>query len=149
MSLYSLLKSAHSGWRWVVLALLVAAIVKLVEKSRKHLPLTPAERKWGLFAMIAFHIQFLVGWLLYFLSPKVAFVQGFMSNKLLRFYTIEHLVLMLVAFVCITVGYKRIKKAVQHSEYAKRGLLFYALALLVILLAIPWPFRTALGAAWY
>jgi hypothetical protein len=40
------------------------------------------------------------------------------------------------------------KKSTESSDKFKRILIFYGIALLLIIAAIPWPFRD-LGAAWF
>jgi hypothetical protein len=66
-----------------------------------------------------------------------------MSDKLYRFYTVEHIVGMLIAIVLITLGHAQGKK-LNHGKVFS----YYLAALILILLSIPWPFRN-LGAAWF
>ncbi len=140
--MYNGLLHAHSGLRWVVLVLLIAAIAQAY--SNKNVTLTKENRKIALFAMIFTHIQLLIGLVLYFgVSGKVN-LSGDLSEPVTRFYTIEHLVGMLLAIVLITIGHSKAKK----SESFKPIATFYLLGLLVMLASIPWPFR-ALGAAWF
>jgi hypothetical protein len=148
-TLYTVLTKAHSGWRWIVLILLVLIIFKALQGRSGKQPFTDGTRKLALFAMIAFHIQFLVGIVLFFISPKVQFTGEMMSNKLLRFFTMEHTVMMLIAFVLITIGHSKSKKATTDQAKFKKIALFYTIAFIIIMVAIPWPFRTALAAGWY
>ena len=57
--LYMALKHAHSGLRWVVLILLIAAIAQAF--SKKDTLLDNGNRKLAMFAMISLHIQLLIG----------------------------------------------------------------------------------------
>ena len=68
-----------------------------------------------------------------------------MSDKLYRFYTVEHISGMLVAIVLITIGYSRSKRALDASTKQRLIAIFYGLGLLLVLAMIPWPFR-GLGA---
>jgi hypothetical protein len=77
----------------------------------------------------------LVGLALYAISPKVQF-SATMSNGMLRFYTIEHTVMMLIAVILITIGHR--------SEILKFQKNWYYLIALAIILVIPWPFRAIL-----
>lgn len=144
--MYNGLLHAHSGLRYVVLLLLIVAIFNAFSK-KKASAWTPKDKKISLFAMIFTHIQLLIGLVLYFISPKVSFEEGFMQNDVLRFYAVEHVTLMLVALTLITIGYSKAKKA--NSDPKKFGAIatFYLIGLLLILYAIPWPFR-GLGAGW-
>lgn len=147
-TLYKILTGAHSGWRWIVLILLIAAIAKAFSGWKKKKEFTVADKKLALFAMIAFHLQWTFGLILYFISPKVAFVEGFMKNSMLRFYGLEHIVAMTIAFVLITIGYSKSKKIEDGPGKFKKIFVFYLIAFIIILASIPWPFRTALGGNW-
>ncbi|MBD3637514.1 MAG: cytochrome B [Crocinitomicaceae bacterium] len=140
---------AHSGLRWVVLILLIMAIVKMFMGWKKNAPYTEGDRKMSLFAMLAFHIQWTIGLILYFISPKVQFVEGFMKNSMLRFYGLEHILAMTIAMALITIGYSKGKKAEEEKKKFKIQFVFYSIALIIILLSIPWPFRESLGGGWY
>jgi hypothetical protein len=140
---------AHSGWRWIVLLLLIVAVFKALQGMKKNNSFLPKDKKIFLFAMIAYHIQFLGGLVLYFTSIKVNFIEGWMKSSLLRFFGMEHILLMLIAFVLITIGYSKSKKAEEDKLKFKKIFVFYLISLILILIAIPWPFREALGANWF
>ena len=78
------------------------------------------------------------------MSPKVQFSENTMSNGLLRFFTMEHTLMMLIAIILVTIGNRMAK-----TGNAKRVFWYYFIALVIILAAIPWPFRTELGAGWF
>jgi cytochrome bd-type quinol oxidase subunit 2 len=140
--MYNGLLHAHSGLRYVVLALLLAAIASAYSKWQQG---DTNDNKLYSFALIATHIQLLIGLVLYVISPKVDF--DMMSDRVYRFFTVEHTLMMLVAVVLITVGRVRSRK-VEGATRHRTILYFYALALILILVSIPWPFR-GLGAGWF
>ncbi|GAA4406201.1 cytochrome B [Nibrella viscosa] len=144
--LYNILVHAHSGLRWLLLILLLAAIAVAFSKWRSRDEYAASDNKLYVFAMVLTHIQLLIGLILYFLSPKVDF--GMMSEKIYRFYTAEHTVGMLIAIALITVGRVRSRKAANAVDKHRHVFVFYGLGLLVILLSIPWPFRIP-GAGWF
>ena len=109
-TLTKILISSHSGWRWIVLLLLIAAVVKMHLGWKGKKVFSKGDKKLGLFTMVAFHLQFLFGWILFFLSPKVSFSEGMMSNTLHRFFSIEHSLMMTLAMIFITIGYSKSKK---------------------------------------
>ena len=144
-----ILKHTHSGLRWVALILLLLAIVnaftsKTYEKKHKMI---------NLFAMVTLHTQLLIGLGLYFISPRVQFVKGWMSSKvaegMYRFYNLEHILLMIIAIALVTIGHSKSKKGAAPEEKFKPIKLWYVIGLLLILAAIPWPFRTVLGGGWF
>lgn len=140
-----ILKHAHSGLRWVVLILMLLAIVNsLISRNyeKKH-------KMINLFAMISLHTQLLIGLGLYFYSDKVSFATGWMKTPMFRFYGMEHLLGMIVAIVLVTIGRKIAEKQSTDIVKHKKIRTFYTIALVIIIASIPWPFRTALGGAWF
>jgi hypothetical protein len=138
---------AHSGLRWVVLVLLLLAIANAFSGWKKGKSYTAGDRKLHLFAMISVHVQILIGFVLYFLDwgTKVDFSQ--MKNAMIRFFTVEHIFIMLLAMVVITVGFSRGKRKEDTPRF-KFIFTSYLIGLLLILAGIPWPFRE-LGAGWF
>jgi ABC-type Na+ efflux pump permease subunit len=145
MDIYNILDRAHSGLRWVVLLLLIAAIADAYRRAGAK---EASLGKLALFAFIFTHVQLLLGLTLYFISPMVQFSEATMKDSVLRFYTVEHITGMLIAIALITVGYSKGKRMLPDAAGHKRIANFYLIALLLILLSIPWPFRN-LGAGWY
>lgn len=144
-----ILVSSHSGWRWIVLILLLLAVVKMHAGWRGKKEFTAGSKKLALFAMVAFHIQFLFGWILYFVSEKVQFVPGMMKVESLRFFSVEHSLMMTLAMILITMGYAKSKRKETDVLKFRTVAIFYTIALLLVLVAIPWPFREALGGKWF
>ena len=144
--MYDILLRAHSGMRWLVLIAIVAAIIMGFMQGKD----ASANRKntTALVALILTHIQVLVGLILYFLSPKVAFVEGMMSSALLRFFTVEHIAMMLIGAVVLTIGYAKSKKKDTWGQANKTVAIYYLIALLLFLIRIPWPMQD-LGASWF
>lgn len=142
-----MLVHAHSGLRWIVLLLLVAAVFNALSKLKSS-TYTNGDRKLNLFAMVFYHVQFLLGWIMYFISVKVQFFEGWMKESMYRFYGMEHALMMTIAFVLLTIGHSKSKKAEGNQKHKKIAV-FYTLALILILAAIPWPFRSALAASWF
>jgi len=138
----NILIRAHSGLRYLVLGLLIAAIFIAYSNWQKS---KEGDSKVYLFALIATHTQLLIGLFLYTMSPKVDF--SLISEKVFRFYSIEHVFMMVIAIVLITIGRVRSKKLTGANKH-RTILYFYAMALIIILVAIPWPFRN-LGSAWF
>lgn len=139
------LVSAHSGLRWIALLLLLLAIINAFTAKnyeKKH-------RLVNLFSMITFHTQLVLGIILYFLSDKVQFTEGWMKQAMYRFYGMEHLTGMLLAIIAITIGHSKSKKGADAAAKFKAIKLWYVLALILVVAFIPWPFRTELGAGWF
>lgn len=146
--MYNGLLHTHSGLRWIALILLVAAIVNAVV-SRSKGTYVKKDKMLNLFAMITLHTQLLIGLGMYFMSPKVQFSEGWMANGTLRFFGLEHFIGMLLAIVVITIGRKKAEKSIENADKHKKIVTWYIIGLLLIIAFIPWPFRTALGGAWF
>ncbi len=146
--MYDGLKHAHSGIRWIFLALLIYAVINAFLKWRGNKAFTEGDRKVGLFTFVFSHIQLLIGLGLYFISPKVGSMSSeVMKNATARFFTVEHISMMLLAIILISIGYISAKKAVDSSAKFKKTFIFYLIALILILIAIPWPPKH--GAGWF
>jgi|TARA_R110000737_G_scaffold50259_1_gene71219 NADH:ubiquinone oxidoreductase subunit 5 (subunit L)/multisubunit Na+/H+ antiporter MnhA subunit len=144
--MYEALKHAHSGFRWIILILLVFAIFNAFTRKDVY---EKKDRMIYLFTMISMHIMLLVGLVLNFISPKVQYASGFMKDASLRFYGIEHLLGMLLAIVIITIGRRKSENAIEAADKHKKIRRFYTIALVIVLAMIPWPFREALGGSWF
>lgn len=141
--MYTGLLHAHSGLRWIVLLLIILTVISAMGGLSGNKMMTPGQKKMSFFALIATHIQVLIGLVLYFMSPKVQFSDQTMSDAILRFFTMEHTLMMLIAVVLVTLGNRHAK-----AGRVKKVFWHYFIALIIILAGIPWPFRE-LGAGWF
>ncbi|MEO7924382.1 MAG: hypothetical protein ABIR30_11950 [Chitinophagaceae bacterium] len=152
--MYNGMLHLHSVLRWIILILLLVAIFKSYADRNKAF--TAGHRKTGLFLMISADVMLLVGLYQWITGPwglKSIQSNGMsmvMKNASLRFFAIEHFVGMLIAIILIHTGYSYAKREVTDSVKHKRAVLYYGLALLIILIVIPWPFRSiGAGRTWF
>lgn len=136
MSAYEIVKYLHSGFRFLVLLLIVVAALQALAGWLGKKAYTQGNRKLYLFAMISAHTQLLIGIALYFISPFVQFNNMTMKEPSTRYWTVEHLTMMLFAIILITIGHSRSKKAVLPEAKHRAVAIFYILALVVIVAAI-------------
>ena len=142
MDTYKIILEAHSGIAYVALITIAIAVINsLIGISAKN-EFKPKDRRIALFVLIATHIQFIFGLILYFVSPNGmdAFKSGMkavMSNEGLRKLAVEHPVTNIIAIVLITVGWSTHKRA-EESKKFKKIAIFYALGLILLLAMIPW-----------
>ncbi|HEX8268666.1 MAG TPA: hypothetical protein VF581_02130 [Flavobacterium sp.] len=136
--MYEFLQQIHAGWGILTLILLLIAVVNsLIGRSSKKEFLSK-DRKITLFALIATHIQFLIGIAIYFNSPRGLAVLGEMKNDALRLTSMEHPLVNLIAITLITMGWSRHKKLAGSAAIFKNFLIFYGIGLLLILSRLPW-----------
>ncbi len=135
----------HSVLRWVILILLLVAIYKSFVD--RHKAFTPGHKKTGLILMICCDVMLLLGiyqWVTGNWGLKSIQTNGFgtvMKSAVHRFFAIEHTTAMIIAIVLVHVGYNYSKKNIPDTLKHKRTLLYFGLALLIMLISIPWPFR--------
>ena len=146
--MYTFLLKFHSGLRYIVLLLLVLALIQALAGWFGNKTYTEGNRKLNLFAMISAHVQLLTGLILYFYSPFVKYneMAVAMKDASLRYWTVEHLSMMIFALVLITVGHARAKKAAEAAAKHRTVAIFYGLALVVILAAIMQSGRPIFGS---
>ena len=152
--MYNFILHLHSGLRWIVLLLLLIVIYRTATAGQR--PFTNTDKKLTLYAMIVCDIMLLIGIYQWFAgdwgysSIQHNGMKEVMKNSVLRFYAIEHPVGMLIAIAIVHIGKGYAKKNIPDATKHKRILLFFALALLIILVSLPWPFRAAgAGRPWF
>lgn len=137
----------HNLLRWIILVLLVVSILKSYTGWKSNKTFMAGDKKIWLFTMISAHITLLLGlyqWtlgrfgLFTYVKPEGV---SMMKDSTLRFYQMEHPVMMIIAIVLITLAYGNAKKAVPDDQKFKKAFQLFSVALIVILLAVPWPFR--------
>lgn len=138
----------HSFSRYAILILLITAIVISYRKWKGKQAYTNQDDKLNLVTFIFTHLQLLGGLYLYLNSDFVKFNEYTMSNKIFRFFTVEHLLGMLIAIALITIVRIKLKKIKDDTTKHKKTFVYYLIALILILVSIPWPFR-GLGQDWF
>lgn len=131
--MYEILKSAHSGWRYIVLILLLVAVLQAIMGWFGNKAYTEGNRKLNVFTLISAHVQLLFGLVLYFLSPLT---KGPMAEAVFRYWKVEHISMMIIAIILITVGNARSKKAAAAIAKHKTIAIFFGIALVFILVSI-------------
>ncbi|HMU69721.1 MAG TPA: hypothetical protein PK511_07480 [Chitinophagales bacterium] len=144
--LYKALLASHSGLRYIVMILLILAVVYARQTSSGKKPFAGATKKMGMFTMILVDIQLLVGAALYFnfIASQTNFKLGKLKDQLsapmFRSIALDHALGMFIAIVLIHLGYAKAKKSMNDVDAGKKQFMFYLIALILILVSIPWPF---------
>lgn len=149
---YHFLLQAHSFLRWIVLLVLIMGIFQSI--TARNRPFNRGDRSTGTLLVIFADIMFIVGiyqWVVgeWGLKKIQALgMGGVMKDSTARFFAIEHLAGMLIAIILIHVGKSYARRTVPDKIKHRRTVLYYILALLLILISIPWPFRDAVARPW-
>lgn len=142
--MYPTLLILHSWFRWLVLLSLAYALWRALkgwQSKKAFTQLDDGIRHWT--ATIA-HIQLVIGFMLYLQSPVVKFFYSRPGNAAghteTLFFSVIHFLLMLIAVTVITIGSALAKRKTNDPEKFTTMLLWFGLGLLIIFIAIPWPF---------
>ena len=142
--MYEAFLAVHNVLRWVVVFLAVAALVRAYRGWLGKQDWQSADRKIGSFFAMSMDLQFLVGLILFlFLSPLTRpLLQGQMSlvmqNEQLRFFGVEHILLMFLSVVFVHLGAVLSRRAEQSLVKHRRAAIWFSLAVLALLTGIPW-----------
>lgn len=143
----------HNLLRWIILILLFLNVYRHVTASA--LPYSDKDRKLGLWLMISAHIMLLLGLFQYFAGGvglnriREVGMGDVMKNGEYRYWAVEHISGMLIAIVLITLGYGVRKKTSVDFVKHRRAMIYYVIALLLILVSMPWPWREGVGRPWF
>ena len=145
--MYELTLTLHSIVRWVVLIAGVIAIIQALAGWRRSRPWTAGDNRIGMIYTTSLDVQLLLGLLLFFvLSPitraAMSSMGSAMQNEVTRFFLVEHFPLMLIAIIIAHIGRSRARKASDDNGMHRLSFILYAISLVLILLAIPWPFMS-------
>jgi hypothetical protein len=139
----------HNILRWAVLLFGIWAIINAISGISSNRKFTGSDKKVNLFFMISCDIQLVIGLILYFTGPYFAMLKSdagvVMKNSTLRFFAVEHISMMVIAWILVHVGISAIKKADADAKRFKKMAWFFGIALLIIFASIPWPFREAIA----
>lgn len=141
--MYTGLLHLHNSLRWLILLVALVTLLKYFMGWFSQKSWKKSDNILGIIFVSIMDLQFLVGVVLYFfLSPVTqAALQNFgaaMKNPELRFYAVEHSLMMLVALALVHIGRSKSKKTLNPRRKFGISLVFFGIAYLIILAAIPW-----------
>jgi hypothetical protein len=142
--MYSSALWLHSLLRWAVLLAGVVVWFRAIAGYTAKRPWTPKDDLWGLLLTISADLQLLVGLVLYvFLSPITRIgVRNFaaaMQIPAARFFTVEHVLGMIIAIALIHVGRVKIRKTTDAARKHRLAMIFFGIAMVLLIISIPWP----------
>ena len=141
--MYSILKNIHSYWAYLVLLILALALLNAIFGIIKEKDFESRDLRISLFGLIFSHIQFLIGLILYFVSPWLGqwSAKGFgsvMGDSQARLYLVEHPITNILAIVVVTMGWSLHKRQSDPRKKFLRIAFFYGFGLILLLSRIPW-----------
>jgi hypothetical protein len=136
-------KMIHSLWAYVVLIILIFAVINAIKGLTGNKEFAAKDLRISLFALIASHIQLIIGFAAYYTSAYYESMREMgmgevMKNSELRKILVEHPLVGIVAITLITIGFSKHKKKTTDAAKFKTIAIYYGIALLLILSRIPW-----------
>jgi hypothetical protein len=142
--MYQALTFYHNFVRWFVLASLLYAIYRAYRGYVSKAIFSTADNAVRHITATIAHIQLMIGVVLYFQSPLVRYCLANFKEALkhpdMVFFGLIHSTLMLTAVVLVTIGSARSKREQEDRAKFKTMLVWFSIAIVLIFIAIPWPF---------
>jgi len=108
-------------------------VITAIVKSLKSGDFKTSDKILFLGTMIVGHFQFLFGIIMYFTSNRVIFSKQNMSESIIRYFVVEHPLLMILGLFLMTLGYVKSKKTQSDKGKFKKIYIYFLIALVLIL----------------
>lgn len=142
--MYQFLLPVHSVLRWVLILGILYCIVRGIFGARQKTDFNKTDNFFRSFTSGISHLQLIIGFILYFKSPVTSYFRSHTKEALefreITFFGIVHITLMIIAVLLITIGASKAKRATASVQKHRQLLLWFSLAFIIILIAVPWPF---------
>ena len=152
--MYTLILHLHSIGRWIVLILLLIAIFNSMVAGNR--PWIRTDARTGTILVIFADLMLVLGLVIWYFGGRgyklieTMGMSAVMKDASARFFAVEHLAMMLIAIILIHIGKAQARKPISDKSKHRRTLVFYLIALIIILISIPWPFREiGTGSRWW
>jgi hypothetical protein len=143
--MHDILLALHNLLRWAVVILGIAVLARALWGWFGKKAWVKTDRRLGIAFTSSYDVQLLLGILLYFLTSSYglrAFLNlpfgEVMGNESYRLFAIEHPLIMILAVVFAHLGSMLPKKAKDDPAKHKQAAIFFGLAILLTLAAMPW-----------
>ncbi|MEP7348254.1 MAG: hypothetical protein ABI877_23510 [Gemmatimonadaceae bacterium] len=141
--MYPIVLGLHNVVRWLVIAAGLYAAIRFWRGWLRRGTWSAGESTAARLFVSALDMQFLLGILLYvFLSPitRKAFsdMGAAMRDAPVRYFVVEHVVMMFAAIAIAHVGSERVKRATTDAAKFQTGALWFGVAIAAILGFVPW-----------
>ena len=143
--MYTALLATHNVVRWLVLASGFWAMARAWGGWRSRAVWTGADAAAGQRFVQATSLQFVIGLVLYAVSPLirqgVADMGAAMRDPALRTFLVEHPLMMLLSIALVHIGSARVRKATSDSGRFQAATVWWGLGVTSLLAMMPWARR--------
>lgn len=151
--MYSTILLLHSWFRWLVLISLVFAIYRGYRGWKLNKSFSKFDDRVRQITAIIAQLQLKLGIVLYTVSPTVRYFLSYFKTAVhqreIRFFGMEHVTMMLIAVVVITIGSIRTLKQPTGQQQYKTMAVWYTIALVIIFTSIPWQFSPLISRPYF
>jgi cytochrome bd-type quinol oxidase subunit 2 len=133
----NILLNIHHYLSFVALVLIGWATLNGILGTTSEKIWEESHRKVNLYALIATHIMLLIGIVLLSMAMSNADMSGIMKNAIARKQYVEHPMIGILAAILVTIGNSKSKKGIGNGKRFKSTLIFFGLALVLILSRLP------------
>lgn len=142
--MYQILIYSHSVIRWFVVISILYSVYRAYRGYASGAVFSKTDNSTRHWTATIAHIQLITGIVLFTQSPSVKYFWNNFSAavkvKEALFFGLIHIALMLVGIVILTIGSSLSKRRSTDREKFKTMLVWFSIALLIIFIAVPWPF---------
>lgn len=142
--MYTFLIFTHSILRWLIVPAMAYALFRGFRGWSRKLPFSQADDTIRHVTATLTHIQLMLGYMLYFNSPFINYFRTHFKEAIRQFdfifFGMIHITLMTIAIILVTIGSSAAKRQQEDTAKFKTMAIFYTIAFIIILIAIPWPF---------
>lgn len=143
MSTYNVFLTIHSLTRWVVVVTAILTIVTAWQGWSGGVVWNATKARFATWFVNATSVQLVLGLILYgALSPLTlkAFSDfgAAMKDSAIRYWAVEHMVVMTIAVALVHIGSGRIRKGTDDKAKHRAAAIFFTVAIVLIMTSIPW-----------
>lgn len=132
----------HNLIRWAVVLAGVWAVFRSWRGWMSRGVWTPADMQAGQVYVNVISLQFVLGLVLYAVSPLIRSGMADMGNAMrtpsVRYFLVEHVVMMLVSIALAHIGLAKVKKATSDSSRFQSATIWWGISVASVLGFIPW-----------
>ena len=141
--MYKIVLLLHSYLRWPLLLLFILLLIRGMTGWARGAKWQPGDSALLRWAANVLALEFLIGLLLYVgLSPstRLAFedIRAALRDGQLRYYLVEHSLLMAVAVTFMSIATGRIRRTAAKNRF-RNTVTAVLITLVIVAIAIPWP----------
>lgn len=153
MELYPIALFVHSWMRHIVVISLVCTVLRALYGRLTGAQYTGMDRLLCRITVAASHLQIVLGFTVYMMSPMAAYFRSHFRDALAvpeaLFFGVLHGLIMLGAVIVLTIGGSLSRRSsASDAERFRLVSVYFGIAFLLILLAIPWPFSPLAARPW-